>query len=310
MSKATIKSIQLLLACLLVYTTNRVSYSALVVDTFESGTVGSNISTAGPWRVNDSGLPAQYRSTANPFPTGAVYGHINDVNTTQGTRLMTANSSGTGSLSSQISGKVTTYSFDFYETSPDVNPTDGQPGLSFGYVATGQQDLNSAGRVFRAALHDGLLTGPDGIVSGSGGAVAYARDTVHTVWMVANDSPVAVPNYVGSETLDPAQADVWISLAGATPVLAFALPRQNVPSTPQGIGFRSFNLDVQQFYIDNVLLVSGATLDRSELTAVPESTALAFFGASGALAMAIWKRKQKVAANATPPADVSSAAIV
>jgi hypothetical protein len=144
-----------------------------------------------------------------------------------------------------------------------------------GYYANGQIDLNLAGRNFRALLHNGVLS-PNALVAGTGGPVSYPRETVHTLYMVANDSPFAVPNYNGGgggQTLDPAQADVWISKGGATPIYAFSLHKQNPSLGPYGIGFRTFFADIEEFRIDNVLLESGISARLTQI--VPEPASLA-----------------------------------
>jgi hypothetical protein len=252
----------------------------IFVDTFEAGTPNTNIPGNGtPWRVSDI-VPAMYRSAGNPFSTGSVYAELTDpgtgTNPSQAVRLLSSNAADAGGLGPQIAGKVTTFSFQFWEPLPHP-AADNQPGLGFGYYKSGTIDFNAAGRNFRALLHNGLLS-PDSLVAGTGAPVAYAGETVHTVFMMANDSAAPVVDYSGGQTLDPGQADVWISLGGAAPVFAFSVNKQNAGDLPHGVGFRTFNPDVEQFRIDNVLLVAGATFDRSE---IPEP------GSAGLLAAAV-----------------------
>jgi hypothetical protein len=95
--------------------------------------------------------------------------------------------------------------------------------------------------------------------------------------MFVNDSGSPVVNYAGTGlTLADTSADVWISQGGAAPVYAFSVDRQN--TTPaanntnvSGVGFRTNNADIERFFVDNVLVTSGATFDR---TAVPEPASL------------------------------------
>ena len=170
--------------------------------------------------------------------------------------FITSDTAGSDGRGPSITGKLTTFSFDFWE--PDVLETYSS-GISFGYTA--QDDLNSGERVWRALLVDGLLN-PNG--SNEGAAINYPKETVNTIWMVANDTATAVENYRDGQTLDPSDADVWISIAGADPVFAFALNRQNAAQGPIGIGFRSFSADIGEVLVDNVLLMPGATFDRDQ----------------------------------------------
>ena len=173
----------------------------IFIDDFEAGTPGTQIPANGtPWRVNTSGRPAFYQSTNNPFPAGNVYGYMHDdiSDGTNGTRLMSTNVADTGMLEQFIAGQVTTFSFDFSEPA-DTGTTD-QGGFGFGY--TREDDLNSAEKNFRAVLLNGVLS-PDSLVAGSGGPTNYALETVHTMFMLANDSPNPVTNYRGGQTLDP-----------------------------------------------------------------------------------------------------------
>jgi hypothetical protein len=267
---------------------NNVAEAALFSDTFENGTAGNNIGS--PWGANNI-TPATYQSTGNPFASGAIYGDINDpgpgTSPSQAVRLM-SHGNNDGSLVSSINGQLTTYSFDFWEPSRtgDVN------SVVFGYYHTGTNvDLNTAGRNYSSTLHDGLLS-PQAVVSGSGSATSYSLETVNTVFMIANDTASAVANYAGTtRTVAATTADVWISKDGAAPVFAFSLQRQNASTTLAGVGFRTNNADIERVFVDNVLLVNGASFDRSEVISIPEPTALAFFALGGILTAAAWKCK-------------------
>jgi len=222
-----------------------------------------------PWGVNTSGLPATWESNNNPFPSGTFYAYINDNDpgNGNGTRFITTDDdSDPNGYGAQITGQVTTFSFDFFEPTDQAGDDTGG-GTGFGY--SNADDLNSGERVFRAFLDDGMLRADNGL---AGASVAYALDTVHTVWMFANDSTSSVANYSGGETLDPGEADVWISLAGADPIYAFTAGMQN--AAPHGVGFRSFTGDVEEAYIDNVLVMPGATFQRDAFNPPPRLTLL------------------------------------
>lgn len=230
-----------------------------------------------PWGVNTSGLPATWESDSNPFSSGTFYAYINDNDpgNGNGTRFLTTDDGGDdpNGFGAQITGQVTTFSFDFFEpTDADGDDTGG--GTGFGY--SNADDLNGAERVFRAFLNDGSLDPDNGV---AGASVAYALDTVHTVWMVANDSAAAVN--IGGQSVDPGEADVFISLAGAAPIWAFAVGKQN--DNPQSAGFRSFTGDVEELLVDNVSVVSGAV--------IPEPTSATVLLVSMSLLSLGWRRK-------------------
>jgi hypothetical protein len=244
------------------------------------------------WQVGGVGAPAFYRNTNNPFSSGNTYAELKDTELNRATRLLSTFFADPLAYGPQITGNVTTFSFDFWEALPDVE-TPGQPGLGVGYYGNGQIDLNTAGRNFRALLHNGVLS-PDQLVAGTGGPVSYPRETVHRLYMIANDSPDAVANYNGGgggQTLEPAQADVWIAMGGATPVYAFSVHKQNPLLGPYGIGFRTFFADIEEFRIDNVLLESGISIDVT--SAVPEPTSLAsvLCGLTMGLTCRGWRRR-------------------
>jgi len=239
-------------------------------DDFEAGTADTAIPVVGtPWYVNNI-TPSVYRSTDNPFANGALYAELNDPGTgtapSQAIRLMSSDAIDTGAYSPQISGKVTTFSFDFWEPLPDVLDNTPQPGLGLGYYRLGTTDLNAGGRNFRAFLHNGLLSPDQGI---DGAPVAYERETLNTLYMLANDTvDSTLTNYRGERTLQPGTADIWISLDGDEPTYAFTILKQNDGvSAIGGVGFRSFNPDIERMFVDDVLLVEGASFDRSTFDA-------------------------------------------
>jgi hypothetical protein len=232
-------------------------------DDFETGEDDASLDTVGNYlTVTGGGGPdPSFQTDNNPFPTGSLYARMYDPDTTVGPRFITSDTAGTDGRGPMITGQVTTFSFDFWE--PDVLEMY-SAGISFGYTA--QDDLNSGERTWRAFLVDGLLN-PNG--SNEGAAINYTKQTVNTIWMIANDSATAIENYRDGQTLDPSDADVWISMAGADPVFAFALNRQNAAQGPHGIGFRSFSGDIGEVLIDNMLLMPGATFDRDAFTPSP-----------------------------------------
>ncbi len=221
---------------------------------------GTNVGA--PWGIN-SISPTTYESTANPFPAGSFYANLLDPGPTPASIRLQSTAGNDTSLEASLNGQVSTYSFEFVEPtrSGDVNAM-----MTGYYRQQANPDLNGAGRSYTATMHDGTLS-PQGPVLG-GAATTYALDTVNTLFMFANDSASAVENYAGSgRTLADTSADVWISLAGAAPVYAFSVDKQNAAApndTPiAGIGFRSFNADIEQFFVNNVLLLSGASFDRT-----------------------------------------------
>lgn len=269
------------LACVVVAALGRsADGAAIFADTFESGTPGTNVGA--PWGKNDITV-TQYQSAGNPFPTGNIYADLSDpansASPSVALRLLSHGNSDNSAVA-LMDGQVTTFSFDFYEPTRagDVN------SVVFGYYHTGANvDLNSAGRNYSSTLHDGLLS-PQSLLSGSGSATSYPLDTVNTVYMIANDTAASVVNYSGTgRTLAPTTADVWVSAGGGAPTFAFTLTRQNVGTNLAGIGFRTNNADIERVYVNNVLLVGGATFDRS---LVPEPSTMAGLLVSSLLALA------------------------
>lgn len=259
--------VALILICFACETT--VAQTVIFKDDFDGDAVpapgatpvaGTNVGA--PWGVN-SISPTTYQSTANPFPSGTFYADLTDpgpsVTPSQAVRLQSNAGNNTG-LEPSLNGQVTSFSFEFFEPTRagDVN------SLIFGYYRQqANPDLNGAGRSYSSLLHDGLLNSQGTLLGGA--AVNYPLDAVHTVYMFANDSAAAVSNYAGTgRTLADTSADVWISISGGAPTYAFTVDKQNAATTPvSGIGFRSFNPDIERFLINNVLLVSGTSFDRS-----------------------------------------------
>lgn len=232
-----------------------------------------------PWGVNTSGLPATWESTNNPFASGSIYAYINDTSNTDnlGTRLMTTDDdSDPNGYGARITGAVTTFSFDFFEPSDAAG--DDRSGVKFGYSSA--DDMNSSEKSFAADLEDGMLGADNGI--GAPADVPYALNTVHRIWMVANDSAAPLVDYMGGQTLDAGQADVWISLGGAAPVYAFSVSRVN--PGPHGAGFRSFTGNISELLVDNVRIDTGV--------AIPEPAGLGVLS-MGAVGLLLRRRRSR-----------------
>lgn len=315
MNTSAIQKILLtLLAGCIVSVSTGVASAQILKDDFESGTDNEVLPTnAPPWRINDSanaanGLTARYRSVNDPFPSGNRYAYLNDPEAATGVgfRLLSTAADDADGLVNQINDQLTTFSFEFYEPLPDSS-TGTNPGLTVGYyynqvTGTGQRpDLNSGGRIYYSALHNGLLS-PGG---GSATPVAYEKEKVNTLFMVANDTSTAVENYRDGHTLAAETADVWISLDGAAPIFAFTVPRANTATperVPGGIGFRAFNNDIEEFLINNVLLVAGASFDRSAFAQV-----LGDYNGNGTVDAAdyvVWRQNPVTLAGDATPASV------
>ena len=262
---------------------NQVFAAPIFVDSFETGIAGSNIGA--PWGANNI-TPATYQSAGNPFSDGSIYGDLNDpgpgTNPSQAIRLL-SNAGNDNSLTPSLAGQVSTYSFDFWEP----NRTGDINSLIFGYYRQQSNvDLNSAGRNYSSTLHDGTLS-PQGTLAG-GAAVNYSQETVNTVFMIVNDSAASVVNYAGTgHTLAATTADVWISNGGAAPIYAFSVNKQSTTSPIAGIGFRTNNADIERFFVNDVLLASGATFDRSQVpepaSGVLASLLIVLLGLSGGI---------------------------
>ena len=132
-----------------------------------------------------------------------------------------------GRLGPKIDDQVTTFSFEFYEPLPD-STTGTNPGMTIGYYYNPSRPARGCNRTSTAAAESIFRFAQRAFVAGllgrrRGAATAYEREKVNTIFMVANDSAAAVENYRDSRTVDPGQADVWISLAGADPTFAFSV---------------------------------------------------------------------------------------
>lgn len=248
--------------------------TTLFVDGFENFNVpeGNNVETP-PWG-NTSGV--RYQDTPNPF-AGSNLGtrHARALNNDTDiaiNRLMTPD------FIFDLAGQVISASFDF------VEPTDaGQPdnddglGVGFGAFDAGLSDLNGSRRRWRARIGQGLLRPDDPARSDEGAPVNYALDTVHTVFLFANDT--GAPVAYSGQTLDATETDVWISLGGAAPTFAFTLTEQNAGKNIAAFGFRNFMDAVEEILIDDVALTIGDTPNFSRsFNFIPEPSAATLVG--------------------------------
>lgn len=241
-------------------------------DTFESGTAGANIGA--PWGFFANVAPAttQYQTASNPFASGpfggTTYGDLTDPSNPAQIRLF-SNAAADTSLNTSLTGQVTTMSFDF----DDIGGLAGQPtgtGLIAGYYRQqANPDLNGAGRSYSLFVHNGLISN-----TGATAVAAYTQNTVNTMFMFVNDTASMVTNYAGSgRDLAATSEDVWIAANGGSPTYLFTTVKQNTLNpTVGGAGFRSFSGDIEHIQVDNFLVASGATFDRSSLVAFPTFT--------------------------------------
>jgi hypothetical protein len=244
-------------------------------DTFESGAANANIGA--PWGfIANAGLATTtYQTVSNPFASGpfggTTYADMSDTSSSNGQIRLLSNSGTDNTLSSSLNQQVTTYSFDF----DDVAGLAGEPTASQGLIAgyyrqQANPDLNGAGRSYAVFLHNGNAT-----FTGVATPIpAYTQNTVNTLYMFVNDSASTATNYAGSgHDLAPTSEDVWVAANGGSPIYLFTAAKVNTGTpTVQGAGFRTFTGDIEHFQVDNVLVASGASFDRSSLVAFPSFT--------------------------------------
>jgi hypothetical protein len=244
--------------------------TVILSDDFESGTVGNALTTianGGVWgRVGGGADTPKYASASNPFAPGAQYADLFAPLDASTTSLLSSDPADTGLKGPSIAGHVTTWSFNFYEPGDFTGTGD---GFLLGY--TNSDDLNSAERVWRANMINGTLAP---LAANEGAAVTYPVNTVNTLFMIANDSANTLIDYQPGQTLEPGDADVWLSVNGAAPEFAFALTKQNPTTNPQGVGFRSLSGMSERLWIDNLLLVDGATFARDNFEPPPRLSLL------------------------------------
>jgi hypothetical protein len=249
-------------------------------DTFESGAATTNVGAPWGFIANVGAGTTTYQTASNPFASGpfggTTYADVTDSSASNGQIRLLSNTFADTSLSTNLTGQVSTYSFDF----DDVGGLAGEPTASQGliagyYRAQANPDLNGAGRSYGVFLHTNASS--QGTVTFTGNAtpvVAYTPNTANTLFMLVNDSASTVTNYAASgHDLLAGNEDVWVANGSGTPTYLFTVPKVNTATpTIGGAGFRTFTGDIEHFQVDNVLVASGATFDRSSLVTFPTFT--------------------------------------
>ncbi|MCH7225899.1 PEP-CTERM sorting domain-containing protein [Haloferula sp. A504] len=245
----------LLAAC---STATAVRGATLFTDDFSDKTVGAIITDGlGPGgdRAGSSSADQQVASNSgSPFGASNTYADINDSSNTWGTLR--------SNTYTELSGAVSTFQFDFHETS-----TGGSDVLTVGYAESGG---TLPDRV-RVNLDDGRITGLTTTVSNT-----YSLNTSYTMYLIFNDTGAAV-NYAGG-TVAAGTADVWIEdFGGGNATYAGSVNATGSQTASYRVVFRSFSTQTQQVYVDNVTAFTGAA-------AIPEpSSAFILLGATGGL---------------------------
>lgn len=239
--------------------------AVLFADDFESDTANSSLGTSN-WGTVTAGsgfVTVRDETTATPFGDPNQYLRM---------------SADTGSSQIQVlspyftaaSGAVTTLSFDFYEPSAGGN----NDAMHFGYAFA---DLNAGGSRLRLQFNNGVISGVSG-----GTSTSYNMDAAYTIHLVFNDTASAI-NYTGG-TVAANTAHVWFETLGSGSFVfagnAAALNSSGEDS--YAIGFRTFNTNRQEVWVDNVSLVEGAA-------AIPEPS-VGLLGL-GALLFAMRRRR-------------------
>jgi len=225
----------------------------IISDGFESYTVGVNVPTSGsPWAETRGRETVRDETTATPFGSTNQYVEISDTVTGNFARLQTSDQTA-------ASAAMTTFSFDLYEPS-----SGGGDSIQFGYALQGDQ-LNTGGSRVRFSLDDGTVG------SVAGGSNTYSLDTAYRVYVIFNDT-ASSQTYQG-QTIAAQEADVWLQQSGsAAPVYAGSAVATNTQTASYRVGFRTFNGTLQEIWIDNVSLDTGAAIT------IPEPASLALMG--------------------------------
>lgn len=215
----------------------------------------------GPGGGNQGGEGNQQfaSNTGSPFGSSNTYADLND---TSGTNYSSAQSTNYAGASNAVS----TFQFDFHETS-----TGGDSGLIFGYAMQNDQ-LNTGGNRVRLQLDDGSITGLTTTASNT-----YSLDASYTLYMILNDTAASV-NYAGG-TVAAGTADVWFEdFGGGNATYAGSVAVNNTQTASYRVAFRTFSSSLQQVYVDNVSLSTGAA-------SIPEPSALLLSTLGGLLLM-------------------------
>jgi len=238
----------------------------LFSDDFESYSANSNIGTT-IWTETTgraSYMTVRNETTATPFGTPNQYAQLADTGGGNGDfiRLMSPQLGGTYNA-------VSTLQFDFYEPTGGGNSV-----MRFGYAGDdgNRLDLNSGGGRNVATLNNGTIAGVTGGVS-----TTYSMDTAYTIYMIFNDTASTV-SYIGG-SIAAFTAHVWFEQLGSGALIfAGSSTAANSQDTDgYAIGFRTFNAELQEVWVDNVVVFEGAA-------AIPEPTT-ALLGGLGMLAL-------------------------
>jgi len=128
--------------------------------------------------------------------------------------------------------------------------------------------LNSGGNRARLELENGSITGLTSTASNR-----YSLDASYTVYMILNDAATGV-NYAGG-TVAAGTADVWFEdFGGGNAIYAGSVTLNNSQTANYRVAFRTFSGDLEQAYVDNVSLSTGAA-------AIPESATALLLGGLG-----------------------------
>ncbi len=242
----------------------------LFSDDFESYDADSSIGTGGPAIWGEAAGNTAYRTvrdenTATPFGSPNQYAQLRDTASGNGPfiRLLSTTQSGAANA-------LTTLSFDFYE------PTGGGDSvMRFGYAGDDgtRYDLNSGGGRLVATLNNGTIGGVSG-----GTSTAFSMNTAYTIYMIFNDTTSAVS--YGGGSIAAETAHVWFEELGSGNFIFAGSASASNDQDLDGyrVGFRTFNSDEQELWVDNVSLFEGAP------TAIPEPTT-ALLGGLGMLAL-------------------------
>lgn len=203
------------------------------------------------------GTSSGIRYQADPNPFEATNGGFRNGRALNNDTDIAINRLFTPDFIFDLTGQVVSASFDFVEPT-DVGQPDNDDGLGFGFGAfdSGSTDLNGSRRRWRAYLGEGTMR-PDSAGGDEGVPINYDLDTVHTVYIFANETGAPV-NYA-DQVLDVAESDVWISLDGAAPTFAFSLAQQNSTLMTAAFGFRNFLDAVEEIWLDDIALSIGDT---------------------------------------------------
>ncbi|MCH7225901.1 hypothetical protein [Haloferula sp. A504] len=209
-------------------------------DDFEGHDAGADLGTSGPWDAVTAGLPVRDENTAAPFGSPNQFLDWNDASDAVSLKALSPNIAA-------AAGAVTTYAFTFREPS---GAADGR--LVFGYTQADGDLISTTGRLL-VNLDDGLIAGLTTTAANS-----YSLDTPCRVHVVFNDTAATV--IVAGESIASEQAGVWIQPVGGPLAFAGTRDASNTPTSSYRVGFRSYNPDIQQVFVDDVSLHAGVVL--------------------------------------------------